>query len=456
MSLFWNIYTSNSEDFNLAIHTAQTHFQQIVNMRAWSERHHGVYVPITKSMQPNSYLVDPLRDVTTTNGTKLTKIDSAYMTRQVAEITDANSEGVKIHLTSLKPIRPKNKPLEWEKKALELFEQNSRMLEFGEFHKESQKDLFRYIAPLFVKTRCLKCHVNQGYKVGDIRGGISVTLPFSKANKLPLWIGHGIIFIIGIIILWIAGTFIKSNSNRLKSTVNTLKEVQTQKNNFIVSLNHELRTPLTSIMGFTELLESVDCRCSEDEKSSYLLQIKHSSYHLLKLINELLDISKIETGSIAIRCQIIDLEKIISEALEMMKTQFIKKGLSITTTLNSTSLQVCADEKRVTQVFLNLLSNAYKFTPAGGKINIQVMAQGNLYLKILISDTGIGINEDQQDKIFEKFHQVNLKRDEALGGIGIGLALTKKIVTLQGGDIGVDSKLKKGSTFWFTLPITCK
>lgn len=197
-------YSSETRDKNdLAFQTARAFFDLIVFSRAWNAGHGGVYVPVSENTQPNSYLDDPLRDLATIEGIKLTKINPAYMTRQIAEIA-SHEKGILIHITSLKPIRPANKPLDWEREWLELFEKGTK--EQGGFVQNGSDVSFRYMAPLIAKRNCLKCHAKQGYKIGDIRGGISVTLPFfSKANYLMLILGYGIAALFGSLIIYIAG-----------------------------------------------------------------------------------------------------------------------------------------------------------------------------------------------------------------------------------------------------------
>ena len=166
-----SIYTHTEE---ISKSEARAFFQEIVTTRSWNAFHGGVYVPITDQTRPNPYLEITNRDVTTTDGLKLTKINPAYMTRQIGELA-FNKNLVWFHLTSLKPIRPDNSPDIWELKALEKF--SKELTEYFEFIKsEDGKRLFRYMAPLWVESSCLKCHAKQGYKEGDIRGGISVNI----------------------------------------------------------------------------------------------------------------------------------------------------------------------------------------------------------------------------------------------------------------------------------------
>jgi hypothetical protein len=170
----WNIRKSTSHSKALATFQARAFFQQIVTTRFWNATHGGVYVPVTGKTKPNPYLDDPDRDKMTVDGFKLTKINPAYMTRQIGEIA-LKKNLTWFHITSSKPIRPQNAPETWELQALNLFASGEN--EYSEFTESgSGSKLFRYMAPLWVERPCLKCHAKQGYKENDLRGGISVTI----------------------------------------------------------------------------------------------------------------------------------------------------------------------------------------------------------------------------------------------------------------------------------------
>ncbi len=172
VSVLWNINNTRQDSRTVIIDRARTYFSMVQTLRIWNDRHGGIYAPVTEDNQPNPFLDDPLRDVTTLEGLKLTKINPAYMTRQVAEVA-MESEGVHFHLTSLRPLRPANAPDNWEKKALEGFE--GGLKEKFELIQTKKGPLYKYMAPLLTKKACLKCHGEQEYKEGDIRGGISLT-----------------------------------------------------------------------------------------------------------------------------------------------------------------------------------------------------------------------------------------------------------------------------------------
>ena len=165
----------------LAVGGSTSNFEKDVVYRKWASIHGGVYVPVSEHTPPNPYLANvPNRDVETTSGLKLTLVNPAYMTRQVHELGLADY-GLRGHITSLNPLRPENAPDEWERKSLEEF--NRGKDEVWSLEKINDKVYLRYMRPFLVDSSCLKCHAHQGYKVGDIRGGISVSCPWEKSEK---------------------------------------------------------------------------------------------------------------------------------------------------------------------------------------------------------------------------------------------------------------------------------
>jgi PAS domain S-box-containing protein len=197
-SLSWNIKIAEKGMEQTILNIGRSFFKEIKTARLWNAKHGGVYVPITEETKPNPYLDIPDRDVITSTGLRLTKINPAFMTRQVAEIAKQESN-IQYHITSLKPIRPANKADAWESSALFGFESNQN--EFFQFIQEAMA--YRYMAPLPLKETCLKCHAKQGYKLGDIRGGISVTIPAKtyidaiKKSKNGLIVIHLIVLALG-------------------------------------------------------------------------------------------------------------------------------------------------------------------------------------------------------------------------------------------------------------------
>ncbi len=199
---WWGLKKEKEELYNLANQQAKSFFQEIVTTRSWNAKHGGVYVPVTDETQPNPYLKDPARDVVTVTGLKLTKINPAFMTRQIGEIA-AQKNMVIFHITSATPIRPGNSPDPWEMMAIEKFKNGlDEILELKEGPSGERR--FRYMAPLWVEKNCLKCHAAQGYAEGDLRGGISVTidaeamLSSQRSTFSNMTIAYGCIWVLGL------------------------------------------------------------------------------------------------------------------------------------------------------------------------------------------------------------------------------------------------------------------
>ncbi|HQO39907.1 MAG TPA: diguanylate cyclase [Spirochaetota bacterium] len=188
VSFLWNNYNLERDLDRLAFQVARTHFQQIVLFRAWNAMHGGVYVPVTADTQPNPWLETEIRDIKVSSKLTLTKVNPAFMTRQVSEIA-VKKKDVKFHITSLNPLRPENRPTAREEAALREFENGKK--ETGLMLSGSRGGPFFYMAPLVTEESCLACHAKQGYRVGDIRGGISIMMPFNPGPHI-LWLilGH--------------------------------------------------------------------------------------------------------------------------------------------------------------------------------------------------------------------------------------------------------------------------
>lgn len=201
-SFFYNYQYSVKEQERVSLESARSFFDNIVITRLWNARHNGIYVPVTQTTQPNPYLNVPMREIVVDENLTLTKINPAFMTRQISELA-TNQGGIQFHITSLNPIRPENKATQLEKQTLLEFENGLK--EKSVLIKEESSRYNFYMAPLMTKKSCLKCHEEQGYKVGDIRGGISVTTPYIIPTSLkPMLIGHILITIIGLIGIIIA------------------------------------------------------------------------------------------------------------------------------------------------------------------------------------------------------------------------------------------------------------
>lgn len=236
------------------------------------------------------------------------------------------------------------------------------------------------------------------------------------------------------------------------------------KSRFLANMSHELRTPLNAILGMTEGLQD-DVFGSVNERQLKALQtIERSGCHLLELINEILDLSKIESGQIELDCARTAVASLCQSSLTFIKPQALKKGIQVDTKLPSNLPDLCVDERRIRQVLINLLTNAVKFTPDGGHITLEVSLQQGIpdseaadspvqtCLRMAVKDTGIGIAPDHIHKLFQPFVQIDSALNRQYEGTGLGLSLVKRIVELHGGQVGVTSELGVGSCFTIDLP----
>ena len=230
-------------------------------------------------------------------------------------------------------------------------------------------------------------------------------------------------------------------------------EVASQhKSEFLANMSHELRTPLNAIIGFSEVLSERMFGEINEKQAEYIGDILESGRHLLSLINDILDLSKIEAGRMELEPTDFELPSAIENALTLVKERAHRRGIALVRTVDERLGLTHADERKVKQVLLNLLSNALKFTPEGGQIDVRARVH-NGATEISVTDTGVGIAPEDQEAVFEEFRQVGTA-SKRVEGTGLGLAISRKFVELHGGRIWVESQVGKGSTFAFTLPLT--
>jgi len=237
----------------------------------------------------------------------------------------------------------------------------------------------------------------------------------------------------------------------LEMTNRELERANRLKSEFLASMSHELRTPLHTIIGFSELLAEELEGPLNQKQQRFVRHIHTDSLHLLELINDVLDISKIEADRLELRPEAFDLTALVAESLASVRSLAEAKSHKLETALDvPTALE--ADRLRIKQVLVNLLSNAIKFTPEGGRIRLEASVQ-EPFVVVSVSDTGVGIPPEEHESIFDKFHQVGATTKGVREGTGLGLAITKRLVEQHGGTISVQSQPQRGSTFVFTLPL---
>jgi len=223
------------------------------------------------------------------------------------------------------------------------------------------------------------------------------------------------------------------------------------KSEFLANMSHELRTPLNAIIGFSEVLSDRMFGELNEKQEEYLKDIYASGTHLLSLINDILDLSKIEAGRMELELTDFDLPTALDNALTLVRERAGRRSIALHTSIDNRLGEIQGDERKIRQVVLNLLSNAIKFTPEGGRIEVAAVPKDGL-VEVSVSDTGVGIAPEDQEKVFEEFRQVGTA-DKKAEGTGLGLTLCRKFIELHGGRIWVKSQIGVGSTFTFTIPL---
>ncbi|MEI8374300.1 MAG: ATP-binding protein [Planctomycetota bacterium] len=479
--------------------------------RRWASVHGGVYVPITAETPPSPYLAHiPDRDITTPSGKKLTLMNPAYMTRQVHEL-GKRVQGVQGHITSLKPLRPENVPDAWEKTALLAFERGEKQV--SSIETLGNDRYLRLMRPLATEPSCLKCHASQGYQVGDIRGGISVSVPWASSQEainahFPMLImtygGIGGIGILGLFVFW---SRIRHNLSNLKLAAEELLQAKNElqqyaselesnnqaleelnriaesatraKSKFLANMSHEIRTPMTAILGYADLLQEEVMCCHICPDSTHCQKrhtgceavsvIKRNGEHLLGLINDILDLSKVEAGKMQIEPICCSPCELLAEVASLMRVRAAAKHLTLKIEQDGPLPEtILTDPLRLRQVLVNLVGNAIKFTDHGEvRITVRLIWGAAVSaaragetpapqvpgprLRFDVTDTGIGMNEEQIGKLFQAFSQVDNSSTRKFGGTGLGLCISKRLAEAMGGKIEVHSTPGKGSTFRATI-----
>ena len=500
---------------------AKVIFQQLVLTRKWIADHGGVFVEKLPWTKPNPYLKNA--EITDAKGRRYLKRNPAMVTKELSNY--AQKEGLYwFHITSLKLANPENAPDEFEKKALMRFE-NSDLKELSVIQTIENSKYLRYISPLYIEKACLTCHEHQGYKIGDIRGAISITIPMDKAFvAISTNRKHMMIYAVLTVLTLMSALFlmmkklvltpmkklkhsIKEFSERAYSKKHMLKtgdefedlclafsemaqkltdyhnclhdkvrlatkdledanaklmlanrllnEESIRKSDFIARASHELRTPLTSIKG---AMDYISAKLSSylqyhheetvlDDLHIFFEVIKKNSERLIRMVNTMLDIERIEMGTSELRFADVNLSYLIAEALTYFQIDADEKGIYFNANIPN-NITVRIDEDRIKQVSINLLSNAIKFAPEESEILVFAYPEKN-HAVVEIWDEGPGIPPSEHERVFEKFYKNGNKE-----GTGLGLAICKSIIEAHDGIIGVNSDGKNGSCFYFKLPYT--
>ena len=243
----------------------------------------------------------------------------------------------------------------------------------------------------------------------------------------------------------------KQAEEAMQQAKETAEYASRAKSDFLANMSHELRTPLNAIIGFAEILRDELVGGINAEQRECVNDIHISGQHLLEMINDILDLSKIEAGKMALQLETFSIVEAVEEVNAIIAALAVKKDLDLTLNYNRNGM-IEADRVKFKQIFYNLLSNAVKFTPEGGKVATEVEVT-DTELRAQVIDTGIGIAKEDQAKLFAPFTQIDTSKSRRYGGTGLGLALTHRLIELHGGEINVNSEEGKGSNFALKIPL---
>ncbi len=485
---YWAYVQVNNETYSLANKEGIKSFEKDLIFRHWATMHGGVYVPITPETQSNPYLIVKERDIETPSGKKLTLMNPAYMTRQLNEIAK-KKYNILSHITSLNPIRPENIADDWEMVALKEFEKGVK--DYKGFDTIDGLVYFRYMAPLKTEQGCLKCHASQGYKVGEIRGGLSTSIPWAnyeesiKAQDNNLYLRYSLLWLVGALGINIVRLRFKkyvkekklaeeyqeqllndlSESNNLIEanlfeknslieeliyTKESLEKANQEKDKFFSIIAHDLKNPIANFKQVSELLLESYSDLPEDEKLLFLNLMQDSSKNIYSLLENLLEWSRSQRGTIKFSPEYINFKNIVDNTIQILSLSAKNKNISFEYLLEVE--EVFADANLLTTIIRNLCSNSIKFTPENGKIVISNFLSEN-FVEICIEDNGIGMSQETISKLFRIDVNVSTLGTSNEKGTGLGLILCKEFIEMHKGKIRVESTPNIGTKFFISLPI---
>ena len=463
--------------------------------------------------------------------TEQTKLFIPAVSGHAIGVKFAEKTGYIVKQTSMRYRNLFNKPDLFEEKVLRKMQEDPGLHEYWDDDVIDGKRVERYLYALYVKEDCLLCHgpkerapefiqknyaAGYDYKVGELRGAISVIIPKEIAEQrfaanivFFITVSSISILLVVAIIFPTTGKFMKpierltaavtsitktgdlttkvdvsskdevgqlgrafnDMSTKLQSTYATLEQriaektahlqrvvlaleqANKMKSEFLANMSHELRTPLNAIIGFAEVLRDKISGDLNEEQMDFVNDIHSSGRHLLQMINDILDLSKIEAGKLELQYEVFLVPEAIEDVYTILKGLASKKHLALKTVILTDVKNIEADRVKFKQILYNLLSNAIKFTPENGHITLEAAVVDDM-LQVSVSDTGIGMKSEDQAKVFKEFWQADSSFARKYEGTGLGLALTKKIVEMHGGKIWFESEYGKGSIFYFALPLT--
>ncbi|MCW8914400.1 MAG: DUF3365 domain-containing protein [Magnetovibrio sp.] len=467
-SYVWNLNGLKANSHNLALEKGRMVFSVIEATRMWNASHGGLYAPTSDMSPSNPYLIAKEKDIVSPSGQPLTLINPAYMTRQLAAIMSLGD--INIHLTSLKPINPNNMPTDWERNSLMSFENGVK--ENLDILPSGKEQIYAYMAPLSVKEPCMKCHAVQGYKVGDVRGGIRVSFPvtalsLAEENAVKkLKNVHLIVFVLITIlsssaIAW--ARYLIANLRRERNSRDDVIAERTQalqyevgvKNRLFSIISHDLKSPFNSLLGMTHMMSNMGDQLNKKKMAEYAKDIHETGEHIFELVQNLLEWARLQMDGATIVPEKVALNNVLQNSVDVLLPLAKDKNIQIKN--QTCNCQVTVDKEMIMAVVRNILANAIKFTPSGGKITLHAQSlEGDATAQITIEDTGVGIPQHIIDNIFSIDQKTTTLGTDGEAGTGLGLPLCRDMLDRNGGKIWVESAVGFGSKFHFTLPLADK
>ncbi len=478
LSALFNIRAHRTQTEAVAVEGARNMFRMVVLARSWNASHGGVYVPVGPNVQPNPYLTVPNRDVTTTDGQRLTLINPAYMTRLIGELS-AGDSGTRFRITSLRPLQPANAPLEWERQALESFENG--LPEYIQVNTTEQGRELHYMAPLRVEPACLACHAGQGYKLGDIRGGISIAIPYGpiaaaqQISQRAILLAHALVFLIVAFIGWSLLSLLRRRWLELADMVVRLESshrqmLQSEKlasvGQLAAGVAHEINNPLGYVssnlnslghyvhslvglveVGRKEVITPEACTVADydfikDDVQGLLQESRDGLGRVKKVVADLMDFAQLDHQE----WRETTLKQCVEDTLGMLGHEL--RGRAGLVEVHGEPALVRCIPSQIHQVLMNLLLNAVQALEEDGIITIRTGA-GQEQAWVRVEDNGVGMSPEILQQVFEPFFSTR----PAGTGSGLGLAVARDIARRHRGELMGESELGQGSVFTLYLPL---